>query len=114
MSTKEYTRVTSQAPPNAGWISLHFGDITNVEVTNRTSDLGRIIARFDTDNGNSVSLGFSPEMFDVLLQAVVAAVGATPRLSIADKLDAAAAVDDNGEAFGKTLNDFITALGAQR
>jgi hypothetical protein len=35
----------------------------------------------------------------------------TPRLTLAEKLDAAAAVDDNGEAFGAALNGFIGALG---
>ena len=111
----EHTKATAQAPADAGYITMHFGDITEVEAVNR-DDLGRIIVRFSTSKGNCVSFAFIPEMVDTLLQLVLACVGPTlavkvAPMTIAEKLDAAAAVDDNGEAFGAAINGFIGALG---
>jgi hypothetical protein len=111
----EFTRASAQAPADAGYITMHFGDITEIEAVNR-DDLGRIIIQFSTSTGNYVSLAFSPKMNDKLLQLSLACVGPTPSLKMppkttAEKLDAAAAVDDNGEAFGAALNGFIGALG---
>lgn len=111
----EYVKVTAEVPDNAGWCGIVARQqVTELKVINMVADNGRIAAYL-----GDYQVALTPEMWGVLLTAVLKSVGPTrslhiPATTIAEKLDAAAKVKDNGEAFGKTLNDFIGSLGGAR
>ncbi len=106
----EYVQVTAEVPENAGWCGVVTRQpVTELKVINMTADSGFIVAYI-----GAYQVALTPKTWDVLINAVLESTGPTRNLTIAEKLDAAAAVDDNGEAFGKTLNDFITALGGAK
>ena len=103
----EYTQVTAQVPDNAGWMGVVTRQpVTELKVINMVADSGFIVAHI-----GAYQVALTPETWDALFNAVFKSTP-TPRLTLAEKLDAAAAVDDNGEAFGAALNGgFIGALG---
>jgi hypothetical protein len=109
----ERITVTGQIPEEGG--SPGFVSttpiVTEIRVVNMLADIGKLVLHL----GHS-SIALTPQQWDVVLNCLVDAVGPTrslnlPPMTIAEKLDAAAAVDDNGEAFGAALNGFIGALG---
>jgi hypothetical protein len=101
----EYTQVTAHVPDNAGWMGVVTRQpVTELKVINMVADSGFIVAHI-----GSYQVGLTPQTWDALFNAVFKSTP-TPRLTLAEKLDAAAAVDDNGEAFAKTLNGFIGSL----
>ena len=105
----EYTQVTAEVPDNAGWMGVVTRQpVTELKVINMVADSGFIVAHI-----GSYQVGLTPQTWDALFNAVFKSTP-TPRLTLAEKLDAAAAVDDNGEEFGKMLNDFITLLGGAK
>ena len=100
------TTVTGQIPEGEkGWVGTT-NTVTEIRVVNMIDSIGKLVLHL-----GDVQIALTPQMWDVVLNCLVDAVGPTRRLTIAEKLDQAAAADDNGEAFGKTLNDFIGALG---
>lgn len=110
----ERITVTGQIPEESGspgWVSTT-PIVTEIRVVNMLDNIGKLVLHL----GNSSSIALTPQQWDVVLNCLVDAVGPTrslnlPPQTIAEKLDAAAAVDDNGEAFGAALNGFIGALG---
>lgn len=104
--------VTGQIPEgqDPGWVGVT-NRVTEIRVTNMLADIGKLVLHL-----GDASVALTPQQWDVVLNCLVDAVGPTrslklPPTTIAEKLDAAAAVDDNGEAFGQTLNAFIGSLG---
>ena len=106
----EHIQVTGRLPEGArqsrAWVEVSQQVEGEFRVINMVADIGKIVLRLD-----NVVVALEPNQWEAVLACVMNAIGPTPRLTIAEKLDAAAKVDDNGEAFGNTLNDFIGALG---
>jgi hypothetical protein len=103
----EHITVTGRLPEGKGraWAEVNQQVHGDFRVINMVDDIGKIVLRLD-----GVVLALEPNQWGAVLQCVMNAIGPTPRLTIAEKLDEAAKVDDNGEAFGKTLNNFIGSL----
>jgi hypothetical protein len=104
----EHITVTGRLPEgkSRAWVEVNQQVQGDFRVINMLNDIGKIVLRID-----NIVLALEPNQWDAVLQCVMNAIAPTRSLTIAEKLDEAAAVDDNGEAFGKTLNDFIGALG---
>ena len=81
--------------------------VTEIRVVNMLDTIGKLVLYL-----GDTSIALTPQMWDVVLNCLVDAVGPTRRLTIAEKLDAAA--DDNGQEFGRVLSDFIGSLGAAK
>ena len=108
----EHIQVTGRLPEGArqsrAWVEVSQQVEGEFRVINMVADIGKIVLRLD-----NVVVALEPNQWEAVLACVMNAIGPTRGLNmtIAEKLDAAAKVDDNGEAFGNTLNDFIGALG---
>ena len=102
----EYVQVTAEVPENAGWVgAVTRQTVTELKVINMVADSGFIVAYI-----GDYQVALTPETWDALFNAVFKSIP-TRNMTIAEKLDAAAKVDDNGEAWGAALNGFIGALG---
>lgn len=125
----EHIKVTGRLPEGArqsrAWVEVSQQVEGEFDVINMVDDIGKIVLSL-----NNIKLALEPNQWEAVLACVMNAIGPTRGLkkvpvvtesgandvaevTIAEKLDAAAKVDDNGEAFGKTLNDFIGSLGAK-
>ena len=106
----EHIQVTGRLPESTRhsrpWVEVSQQVEGEFKVINMVADIGKIVLRLD-----GVTVALEPNQWEAVLACVMNAIGPTRGLTIAEKLDAAAKVDDNGEAFGNTLNDFIGALG---
>ena len=123
----EHIQVTGRLPEGArqsrAWVEVSQQVEGEFKVINMVDDIGKIVLRLD-----NVVVALEPNQWEAVLACVMSAIGPTRGLkkvpvvtksgandtaevTIAEKLDAAAKVDDNGEAFGTALNDFIGALG---
>ncbi len=110
----EYLQVTGQIPEGERGFAGNTSSVTEIRVVNMLDDIGKLVLHL-----GDATVALTPQMWDVVLNCLVDAVGPTrslnlPPMTIAEKLDAAAAVDDNGEAFGAALNGFIGALGGAK
>ena len=106
----EYITVTGQIPEGERGFAGNTSPVTEIKVINMIDDIGKLVLHL-----GDTTVALTPQMWDVVLNCLVDAVGPTrslnlPPMTIAEKLDEAAKADDNGEAFGKTLNNFIGSL----
>ena len=107
----EHITVTGQIPEGERGFAGNTSPVTEIKVINMIDDIGKLVLHL-----GDTTVALTPQMWDVVLNCLVDAVGPTrslnlPPQTIAEKLDEAAAADDNGEAFGAALNGFIDALG---
>lgn len=107
--------VTGQIPEgqDPGWVGVT-NRVTEIRVTNMLADIGKLVLHL-----GDASVALTPQQWDVVLNCLVDAVGPTrslklPPQTIAEKLDAAAKVDDKGEAFGNEINALFTSLEKMR
>jgi hypothetical protein len=74
----DYLQVTAQVPDNAGWVGVIARQaVTEVKVLNMVADNGRIVAYV-----GDYQIGLTPQMWDVLLDAVLESCGPTRTLKI--------------------------------
>lgn len=74
----EYVQVTAQVPANAGLVGVVARQpITELKVVNMVADTGRIVAHV-----GDYQIALTPQMWDVLLDAVLESCGPTRTLKI--------------------------------
>ena len=74
----EYVQVTAQVPDNAGWVgAVTRQTVTELKVINMVADTGRIAAYL-----GEYQIALTPQMWDVLLDAVLESCGPTRNLKI--------------------------------
>jgi hypothetical protein len=74
----DYLQVTTEVPDNAGWVGVIARQpVTELKVLNMVADNGRIVAYV-----GDYQIALTPQMWDVLLDAVLESCGPTRTLKI--------------------------------